>query len=127
MSIPPAAPWHAASLRLAENVKHAPHWANSSDVNEIVPLTYWVDAALKKLASNRPARPIQVVTQSSLWDSILAKTIRKANPALNKSVEAVRDWNWIDRASRFLMVIKDANVGIEKIFWRTNPNCPNLG
>jgi len=98
-------------------------------------ICYW----RSMITSHLPQRPLKVVAQSSLWDSVLAKKFlmdmnsvvstsqdRFATWGWEPSTDAhsvLHAWGWSARVEVFLRAVK-AEFGLQELFWRTNPNCP---
>jgi hypothetical protein len=98
-------------------------------------ICYWKSM----VTSHLPQRPLKVVAQSSLWDSVLAKKfLMDMNSVVSTSQDrfaawgwepstdphsALRAWGWSARVEVFLRAVKD-EFGLQELFWRTNPNCP---
>lgn len=94
---------------------------------------FWQSA----VASHLPQRPLTVIAQSSLWDTLLAKEfllethqIRQAelqawgwNRADQSADSELAAWDWMEHVSLFLKAAQ-TGFGLPKIYWRTNPNCP---
>jgi len=98
-------------------------------------ICYWKST----IASHLPQRPLKVVAQSSLWDSVLAaKFLADTNSAVSTNQQklaawgwepstdprsALHAWGWTARVEVFLRAVRDA-FGLQELLWRTNPNCP---
>jgi len=141
MSASPQPSWHADQLQ-GNPKRQARLWHLNSgvSVNSSTDLArmYWRRA----VSDNLPERPVVLLTQSSLWDSILAKesylktpnvstmSLLSANPDLLRSwgsLLLVQQWRWTEHAEAFLQALLDSGLPIEKTIWRTNANCPVTG
>lgn len=135
MSLSPQPSWHA-EFNQRNPQRHARlwHFDNGTSLNSSTDLAriYWRRA----VEDNLPKRPVVILAQSSLWDSILAKEyllkqglnldLKYFENAFQKTFgSAVPGWS--ERASVFLQTLWDAGLPIEKKIWRTNANCPVSG
>merc|ERR1712218_114015 len=50
----------------------------------------------------------------------------EARRSRTNATEAFEDWDWRGRASELVRAV-EKHVGLESIYWRTNPNCPFEG
>eukprot|EP00747_Dinoflagellata_sp_TGD_P040667 gnl/TRDRNA2_/TRDRNA2_141009_c1_seq1.p1 gnl/TRDRNA2_/TRDRNA2_141009_c1~~gnl/TRDRNA2_/TRDRNA2_141009_c1_seq1.p1 ORF type:complete len:195 (-),score=12.84 gnl/TRDRNA2_/TRDRNA2_141009_c1_seq1:137-688(-) len=87
----------------------------------MVSATSFVYVALQYIAKTDSARPMVVIAQSSVWDSALAAEVWSLHLGANR----IDHWRWLRRAARLIKAIQSSGANVEKLFWRTNPNCPN--
>mmetsp|Transcript_132158 Transcript_132158/g.410710 ORF Transcript_132158/g.410710 Transcript_132158/m.410710 type:complete len:167 (+) Transcript_132158:505-1005(+) len=70
-----------------------------------------------------PKRPVVFMTQSSMWDSVCYHQSNKSIPGpLTEST--LRSWSWRERAGEYFAAVHRSRVPIERMLWRTNPDCP---
>jgi len=126
--------WHSHVLA------NASYWlpilnGTTTQISSTDLICYWKST----ITSHLPTRPLKVVAQSSLWDSVLAsKFLADTNNAASASQQklaawgwepstdprsALGAWGWTARVEVFLRAVKDA-FGLQELLWRTNPNCP---
>jgi hypothetical protein len=92
------------------------------------------------VSSNLPQRPLKVVAQSSVWDTEAAEVFLlemrgvaqmsqaslKAwgwNPSTQDPSSVLHAWGWRNHVESLLRALQNG-FGLEKVYWRTNPNCP---
>lgn len=146
MSSPPQPSWHADGNQ-GNPKRHARLWTleSGTTINASTDLArmYWRRA----VEDNLPKRPVILLAQSSLWDSILAKESlqkykgAKDNPIIDfdfkprntdgtlseQEARVLARWSWTQHAEAFLKAIWDSGLPVEKKVWRTNANCPFEG
>jgi len=133
--------WHSHVIS-SETSEHAkadiPHINGTTTVVSSADLVcFWKTA----VASSLPERPVKVVAQSSLWDSVMAKKFleemnwdveasqRKLTSwgsgwnVLESPISTLKAWGWMDHVKLFLRAVKNG-FGVQVLYWRTNPNCP---
>lgn len=80
---------------------------------------------------NLPPRPLHVVVQSSLWDSlpVILDVLEKQHSAAS-SIEGLQfartfmvRYNWTEKASFFVTAVK-SSLDAKQVIWRTTPGCP---
>jgi len=131
MSIPPQPDWHARQLQSAPwRVDIIPKWENGTKVLSSSTIAL---AALQHLAQT-DKRPMIVVLQSSLWDSvraseaIWASNMKRPKHSKFEKRMAFERWNWLGKASEFVRAVQsvEKTSRIEQIYWRTTANCPYI-
>lgn len=78
-----------------------------------------------------PRRPVHVVAQSSLWDSLpVVLDVLETHNGPASSIEApefartfMAGYNWTEKASMFVAAIR-SSFDAKQIIWRTTPGCP---
>ncbi|CAK0862275.1 unnamed protein product [Prorocentrum cordatum] len=133
--------WHAHVIT-SETSEHAkadiPHVNGTTTVVSSADLVcFWTSA----VASNLPERPVKVVVQSSLWDSVMAKkfleegswdadTIQRKLSSWGSGWNisdsphsALKAWGWMEHVELLLRAVQ-IGFGVQELYWRTNPNCP---
>jgi len=117
----PEPPWHAESMRL----RTLTHLAKIGETHLMIPVTDLV-RFLWPLTVNKhlPKRPLIFLTQSSLWDSVCFDSEGSHDNKTALTMRDLRGWRWLDRAARYLNAVLQSSLGVERILWRTNPDCP---
>jgi len=136
LSAEPHLPFHLFSCGNAQRGKGDLKRADGTAVTSVTDLAkfYW-----PTFFKTMPKRPINLMMQSSVYDSVLAyeflrdhrRPITIAQDGLEEQgwiahEEGIAAWRWIEHASTFVSAVKDSLQGenVEHIVWRTNSNCP---
>lgn len=139
-SLPPQASWYLdfAKRRMGTHflgVRGKAIIISSTD------LAHFIWPAL--IRQHLPSRPLLVLAQSSMWDSmavlesVIGKRVSQMSDldlqklmTLSFSETNLTELRWLGRATEFITAIREGftreGLQIESLFWRTNPDCPAL-
>jgi hypothetical protein len=127
--------WHSHMLNTTWYSSHLPK-VNTTKISSFSSadfVGFWQSAVARHL----PQRPLTVIAQSSLWDTLLAKMyllethqVKQAdlnawgwNRSSQSADSELAAWDWMEHVSLFLKAVQ-TGFGLPNIYWRTNPNCP---
>lgn len=133
------APASGLHKKFAEACNHLPYHKVVQNFERVhAPIFVSSDYISKELwpalvRDHLPRRPLHVVAQSSIWDSVpvvLDALKRKKHPGLASSPEEpefahafMANYNWTDKASIFIAAIR-RSLDATQIIWRTTAGCP---
>merc|ERR1719265_254619 len=138
----PHLPFHQDSCANRENGKTDLRRADGKIITSVTDLArfYW-----PTFFKSMPTRPINLMMQSSVYDSVLAYEFLRDHGRTEGEYTIAQDgleeqgwkahesglaaWGWLEHASSFVTVIKsifhdDTPLTVDHIVWRTNSNCP---
>jgi len=133
LSSEPEPKWHHFNAQRAGWMWHT---SANTKVNDCVIFArrHWTQA-VRDLA--RQQLPIIFVTQSSLWDSVIAYEFlsKHSKPlALDQkedlstydwlSADGIAAWRWKEHATELVSAVQNNGMDIKHMIWRTNSNCP---
>jgi hypothetical protein len=130
LSAEPHALWHAHEVD-----KRCLPRVNGNQVH--LTLADWIGIWRTIIADSVPQRPLIVVTGSAEWDSYMAilflhgqgRHLKLEQKGLEKwgwyhtGRGILADWDWKGHVETYLKAIR-TGFGVEKLYWRTHPNCP---
>jgi hypothetical protein len=115
----PEPPWHTECTKKREYS----HLAQIGEDRLMIPATNLAKFVWPRTVDDHlPKRPVIFLTQSSLWDSVCFKESKPETSEVTR--QELYEWGWGDRVESFLKAVHDSSLGVERILWRTNPNCP---
>lgn len=139
MSVPPQPKWYR--MQLDEDSKRK-EWLWKFKNGKLVPYedmvnTYWPQAIKTHLKRDNPT---VLLTQSSLWDSLLSfEFLKKQSRPVQfqqsgleqdfgwRNEVGLKAWNWSEHVQTHLEMtqasMQENGVRVDQMIWRTNPNC----